>query len=380
MRPHRVLWLVLLLCLPWTGAPAQNPVPWTQTGPTQTGPAQTPQTAAAQTGPLRAGVHLSPPFVMRGPAFYHGYAVELFETIASRLGLRHEYTLFATLPDMLDAVARGDIDVAVSNLTITHDRLVRMDFTQPWFDDGLRIMVNERRHVSANDLISQLSDSGHLRIYLWLALAIVAGTIALTLLDRYFDPDFPREWHRGVAESFYHVMAVVTSGATSHKELFGAFGRLLSAVWMVVGVVVIAYITSSVTSVMTTNTLTTRIASIADLSDKTIGVLRGSAAATFAIDSAWQTQAFDTIDAAVAALVARQVDAVVGDASVLEYYDKSHPELPVTEVGGLFRPEKYGFALPLHSPLHRDFSRQIMMARENGYLDRLRARHFGTRP
>ncbi len=364
MRWRRILCLLVLLPLTWAAASAQ------------------PQAdARAPTQPIRVGLHISPPFVMQTPTGYSGFAIELFEAIAGRMGLRHEYRLIPGLPELLTAVAQGEVDVVVTNLTITHDRLTRMDFTQPWFDGGLRIMINQNRHVSAHDLFSQLQETGHLRIYLWLGLGIVAGTIVLTLVDRYFDPEFPREWHRGVAESFYHVMAVVTSGAaTAHKELFGAFGRILSALWMVLGVVIIAYITSSITSVMTTNTLNARIAGVADLSGKTVGVLRGSSADAFAMDSAWSTQSFDSVEAAVAAVVARHIDAVVGDSSVLEYFDNSHPELPITEVGGIFRPEKYGFALPIGSTLQREFSRQIIMARENGYLDRLRAKYFGNTP
>jgi ABC-type amino acid transport substrate-binding protein len=68
----------------------------------------------------------------------------------------------------------------------------------------------------------------------------------------------------------------------------------------------------------------------------------------------------------------------VRDAPVLEWYDNAHPELPITEVGPVFKPEKYGFALPTGSPLTRPISEAILRLKDNGVLDTLRDRYFGT--
>ena len=80
------------------------------------------------------------------------------------------------------------------------------------------------------------------------------------------------------------------------------------------------------------------------------------------------------------ALVKGRVGAIVQDAPVLEYYDNSHPELPITEVGALFLPQKYGFVLPKGSALVRPVDIQILAARESGYLDKLKAKYFGVTP
>lgn len=81
-------------------------------------------------------------------------------------------------------------------------------------------------------------------------LTLVAKAI-VTLFGRRFDPDFPKRWRDGTAESFYQVMCMATSGKSSHKNLFGWIGRIWQALWMAVGVAIIAYVTSSIESVMT---------------------------------------------------------------------------------------------------------------------------------
>lgn len=93
--------------------------------------------------PLQVGLYVSPPFVKAAGGHYSGMAVDLWTDVAQREGLTFEYRVLPTLVALTNAVASGDIDVAVTNLTITKDRATRLDFSQPWFDGGPRIMVND---------------------------------------------------------------------------------------------------------------------------------------------------------------------------------------------------------------------------------------------
>ena len=330
--------------------------------------------------PLRVGIYLSPPFVEGRNGNYTGFAVELWGEIAEKAGLQFQYQPFGTVPALLEAVQAHAVDVAVTNLTVTADRLGRVDFTVPYMSSGLRLMINEDRRGGFWQVIDRLRTGGHLRVYGLVLAGIVAGTIVLTLLDRRFDEDFSPNWFKGLSESFYHVMAVVTTGTSSHKPLFGAWGRAMAAVWLACGVALVAYVTSSITSVMTANALTAQINSIADLGHKRVGAIAGSVGAEFARGKGFNLQVFPTLDATIDALLRGRVDCVVADAPSLEAYDSQHPELPVTEVGELFRPEQFAFALPLGSPLGRTVSLQILSAGESGYLEQLRTKYFATAP
>ncbi len=334
----------------------------------------------AQPTPLQVGIYLNQPFVTQTNGHYSGFAIELWETIAAKTGLTYQYKPFATLPALLDAVTNRSIDVVVLNLTITADRLQRMDFTLPFMSTGLRLMINENRRGGFWQVVDNLHTSGHLKIYVFLVVGIVLGTIGLTLFDRRFDKDFPREWHKGAADSFYHVMSLVTSGTSSHKSLFGSAGRVMAAIWLGCGVALIAYITSSITSVMTTTSITSQINSTADLNRKRIGAVAGTVAAEFVRDAGLTLESFANLQDAVAALVQAKIDAVVDDAPTLESYDNDHPELPITEVGAVFRPQEYGFALPAGSPLGHTLSLQILSLAENGYIEKLKSKYFGNTP
>ena len=376
-----VRWL-LSVCILWsfllTGLHAQIP-PIAPSSPSETPPqSQFLPYDAAQ--PIKVGFYLSPPFVMKSGDRYTGMAIDLWEAAAAKLGLRYEYRPFQTTSELLRATAAGDIDIAVSNLTISSSRMLRLDFTQPWYDSGLRAMIKQDRGTSTIEVIERLEKSGYLHVYFWLATLIIGATILLTLLDRLFDPEFPHSWVHGLSDNFYHVICAISSGRTTHKPLFGAFGRLLSAFWLLCGVAIIAYITSSIASTMTTASLRNEVGNISDLARQTVGVVEGDASENTARTMALTIRLFPNMNAAVAALIDEDIDAILGDAPVLEYYDNSHPELPLTEVRGILKPEKYGFALKSGHVLTHSITAQLVEFHENGLQEKLRAKYFGITP
>lgn len=333
-----------------------------------------------QQQPLRVGFYISPPFVMEEDGRPAGMAVELWEAVSGRLDLQSEYQNVPTIRELVQALADGELDIALTNLTITQNRAQRIDFTHPWYDAGLRIMVNQDQSAGFWDVIAGLRESGHLRAYTWLVLVILAATVLLTLFDRQFDAEFPRRWREGLAESFYSVMSVATSGKSpARKNLFGWVGRVWQGLWLVCGIAVLAYITSSVTSVMTTLSLTNQVNSVADLPGKTVGVFTGSVAEEYVQGNRIASRSYRNLDEAVAALLNGRITAVVADAPVLEYYTLRHPGQPVTVVGRIFEPDKYGFGLQHSSDLTRPLTVEIIGAHESGFLEELRSKYFGER-
>ncbi|UJQ94489.1 transporter substrate-binding domain-containing protein [Mariluticola halotolerans] len=328
-------------------------------------------------GVVNVGVYLSPPFIMKDGDLYTGMAAELWQAVSARSDLASKFVEFDTPRALIDATANGEIDVAVTNLSITKDRAQRIDFTQPWYDSGLRIMVNETGGNGLDDLFHGLRDSGYLRSYVWLTLVIIAATFLLTLFDRRFDKEFPRTWGAGLTESFYHVMSIATSGKTSRKKMFGSFGRFFAAIWLVCGVAVLAYVTSSVTSVMTAAAISNQINEAEDLPGREIGVFAGSVGEEHMRAEDLRTRPYNNIEEAAEALRTRRIDAIVADAPVLEYYANSAAGSGLDVVGPIFMPDKYGFATPLDSNLGRLITLNLLGAREDGTVERLRTKYFG---
>ncbi|MBC8717715.1 transporter substrate-binding domain-containing protein [Ochrobactrum sp. Marseille-Q0166] len=336
--------------------------------------------ANAQEAPLRqvkVGVYVSEPFVIKEGETYNGMAVDLWRDLGTRLGLVSQFVEYPNYNELVKAVSEKQVDAAVTNLTITESRAEVVDFTHPWFDAGLRIMIHKEAGNGWDDLIEGLEDAGHLATYAWIGIVILIATIALTIFDRRFDANFPPRWIEGLAESFYHVVSLATSGKSSRKNLFGWAGRIWQAFWLVFGIAVVAYVTSSVTSVMTVTHISNKINNLADLQNKTVGVRTGSIAQQILTARSISTVTFNHLPEAVSALTNDEISAIVGDSPVLAYYAHKNLDEPVEMVGNIFSPDKYGFAFPRNSDLVKPASVAIISLEENETLAALKEKYFG---
>lgn len=331
--------------------------------------------------PLVVGIFESPPFVMNARDRPTGVAIELWEEIAAREQRAYRYQPYPSMRALLDAVQAGQVDLAVGSLTINEQRARRMDFSQPWFEGGMRLLVRRQHQSSVRALLDGLRNAGYLSAYGWIGLAILLVTVLLTLFDRHFDPQFPRRWRDGLAESFYAAVKIATAGQVPGRvNRLGWLGRLWQGLWLLPAIVIVAFVTSSITSVLTMQSLQQQIDSLRDVRDQPVGVLAGTVEEDHGRALGLTLQSYDDIEQASAALVAGQVRAVMADAPMLEYYAHTHPDVPVKVVGRLFNRDRYGFALPLGSPLARPVTLDVLRAVESGRVEQLRLSYFGDRP
>jgi polar amino acid transport system substrate-binding protein len=103
--------------------------------------------------PLRVDIFLEPPFAMNTATGFSCFAVDLWMKIAATMGWTCDYQEVATIPALLEKLNQGELDVGVTDLSITSERLQLVDFTQPYLDAGLQIMVNEKHRGGFVELI-----------------------------------------------------------------------------------------------------------------------------------------------------------------------------------------------------------------------------------
>jgi ABC-type amino acid transport substrate-binding protein len=129
---------------------------------------------------------------------------------------------------------------------------------------------------------------------------------------------------------------------------------------------------------MTLDKLGARIAGPQDLPGKTVAVVKGGQAEQSMRDKGVTVFPVKDLDAAVGALLQRKADAVVDDAPVLQNYDFNNPQLPITEVGPVFSPQNYGFALAIGSPLRIPLNKALLDLVEAGAVQRIFHAYFGS--
>lgn len=341
--------------------------------------AAAPPDAAAR--PVRVVVHADPPFAMREPSgHWDGFAAVLLQAAAVQSGMALEFRECASLEELYADVAAGRADVGLGNTQVTSARLAAVPYTQPILDGGLRVMVPADHAHSLGRLWEGMESGGHVRVIMWGGIITVAASVVLAAVLRRVDREFTRHWHEGFAEAFYHVASVTMTGKTSYKGKVGPrwAASIVAALWLVFGVASVAYLTSSLSSVMTANAMRSRIGGPHDLKGRTVGVLDGSVGARYCAQHGIHVVPFDSIGAAAAELAAKRLDAVVADAPSLDSFHVSHPEVPVSVVGEVFERRHFAFPVrPGDDGLLRRLDVAIVMLREDGLLDRVRGRWFG---
>lgn len=108
-----------------------------------------------------------------------------------------------------------------------------------------------------------------------------------------------------------------------------------------------------------------------------MAVQSGSVSEDYAREQGLNIRHYEHIEEGVQALLDGRVDAIVGDAPVLEYYAHMNTDQPVSVVGPIFAPDKYAFGLMHQSELRRPLDIELIGARESGFLEEIRVRYFG---
>jgi ABC-type amino acid transport substrate-binding protein len=349
-------------------------------------PVAAPAAAATDVAPtapriVRVGVYEVPPFAEPDAALkWKGFAVVLFEASAIQLQMVPEFRQYANIDDLMSAVEKGEVEAGIGNIMVTSKRLAQVDFSQPILDGGLRVMVPSDRTHTLRRLWNGLVEDGHVQVLFWALVGMLVLSVVVMAVLRRLDQEFSKHWHEGFAEAMYHVVSVMMTGKTSYKGKLGPawLGRVIASVWLVFGVASVAYFTSSITSVMTADTISDAVHGPKDLPGRTVGVITGSVGARYCAEHGIDVVTYDTLDEAARALADRVTDAVVSDAQSLEFYDVSHPQVNVAVVGEMFERRHYAFPINRAAEdLRRRIDVVLVGLREDGMLEQLRRRSFG---
>ncbi|MDC0663615.1 transporter substrate-binding domain-containing protein [Marinobacter sp. SS21] len=81
-----------------------------------------------------------------------GFDMEILAEVAKRAGF--DYALQTMdFNGIIPALQTGNVDIAIAGITITEEREQIVDFSDPYYDSGLRILVRE-----SNDDVNELKD------------------------------------------------------------------------------------------------------------------------------------------------------------------------------------------------------------------------------
>jgi polar amino acid transport system substrate-binding protein len=300
---------------------------------------------------LVVGTRVAPPFAMRSQdGAWEGISIDLWRHLAEQLHLRYRFVERASVQELLNAVASGEIDLAAAALTVTAERRKAMDFTQPFFWTGLGVAVPRGGVTAWLPVLRSLVSLRFLQAILaLLATALLVGAL-IWIFERHDNEHYGGSPLRGfVAGAWWSAVAMTQAGAAQHGPR-STPGRVLAVIWMVASVITIAVFIAGITSALTTQRLQGIVRNANDLRGLRVGAVAGTSSVDYLSEQRLGFRAYPTAAAGLRAAEASEIDAFVYDRPLLAWMIREDfPRLDLASV--TLDRQSYAIALPRASAL-----------------------------
>ena len=325
---------------------------------------------------LVIGTKDAPPFAMKdGNGEWTGLSIDLWKHIAEELHLHYRFQE-TTLDGLVNGTASGELDGAISALTVTRSREEKVDFTQPYYDSGLGIAVAKHAIFNWWRLLRSLISPGFFVALLGLlGITVLVGMI-VWLLERRANEVFGRDPKTGISQSVWWSASTMAQASTEHQPATNA-GRLVALLWMGVSVITVAVFTAGVTSQLTARQLQGTIHTFTDLGSVRVGTVTDTAALTYLSARKVRYSTYQTVRDGLEALKAGKIDAFVYDRPILAWLAKNEYS-SVEVLGTVFDRQNYAIAVPNGSSLRAKINLVLVPATRSVWWDELITKYFGT--
>ncbi|KAJ3695398.1 hypothetical protein LUZ60_000775 [Juncus effusus] len=316
-----------------------------------------------------------------------GYCIDVFDAVMKKLPyhVSYEYVPYKdsskSYNNFVYQVYLNKFDAIVGDTTITANRTNYVDYTFPYTDSGMSMVVPVKIDTSKTMWIFLQP----LTAKLWLtSLAFFFFTgIAVWLIEHRINIAFRgRKWHQ-VGLVFYFAFSTLVFAHT--EKLQSNLSRILVTIWVFVVLILTSSYTASLASMLTVQQLTPTITDVNELLRRGdyIGYQSGSFVVAFLLKrldfDPRKMRIYSTVDEYAAALAKGSanggVSAIFDEIPYLKVflgkYCANH-----TMVGPTYKTDGFGFVFPKGSPLVADVSRAILNVTEGDEMTQIQNKWF----
>lgn len=307
-----------------------------------------------------------------------GYSLDVFVAAIKLLpyALPYEFILFGdnhhnpNYNDLVAQITSNVFDAVVGDIAIVTNRTKMVDFTQPYIESGLVVVVPARRlNSSAWAFFQPFNPS------MWLVTAVfflIVGAV-IWILEHRTNDEFRGPPKKQLATVLWFSFSTMFF---AHREnTASTLGRIVLLIWFFVVFIVTSSYTASLTSILTVQQLSTPFTGIESLvlSNLLIGFQIGSFAENYLRDElnvpTSRLRQLGSPEEYAEALERGYVAAVVDERPYIDLFLSSHCKFQI--VGQEFTKSGWGFAFPRDSPLAVDMSTALLTLSENGKLQKI---------
>ncbi|XP_006852519.2 glutamate receptor 2.7 isoform X2 [Amborella trichopoda] len=305
-----------------------------------------------------------------------GFAIDVFEEVVKRLpyALPYEFVPFnGSYDELVDQVYVKDIDAAVGDITILMNRSEYVDFSQPFAESGISMLVKLKPNNSKKAWMFMRPFTKNM----WLvtgAIFIYTG-IAVWFLEHKVNPDFRGPFKKQMATLLWFSFSTLFF---AHRErLRSNYARVVLIVWLFVVLILTSSYTASLSSMLTVQKLEPAVTSKQQLlrSGASVGCERDSFVSSYMKEvlqfDQHNIKPYQWEDEFSQTLSNETIMAAFLEVPYLRLLLSEKNCKGFTTVGPTYKTGGFGFVFPRGSPLVADISKGILEISESGEMLRL---------
>ncbi|EOA26530.1 hypothetical protein CARUB_v10022586mg [Capsella rubella] len=311
-----------------------------------------------------------------------GYSIDIFEATLKKLpySVIPKYIAFES-PDenydeMVNQVYIGTYDAFVGDVSIIANRSQFVDFTLPYTESGVSMMVQLKDKKNKNTWV--FVNPWSLGLWVTTACFFVFIGFIVWILEHRVNTDFRGPPHHQIGTSFW--FAFSTMNFAHREKVVSNLARFVVLVWCFVVFVLIQSYTANLTSFLTVQRLQPEVTNWKDLisNNKNVGYQRGTFVLKLLESQGFHESQLKPFGSA------EECDELFSNGTIAASFDEvAYLKLILSEncskyvmVEPTFKTAGFGFVFPKNSPLTDDFSRAILNVTQSEEMQHIENKWF----
>ncbi|CAD7092220.1 unnamed protein product [Hermetia illucens] len=339
---------------------------------------------------------------------YEGFGIELIHELSLMLGFNYTFLIqedkvygsynkeTKQWSGMIKEIIEGRADLAITDLTMTSDREMGVDFTMPFMNLGISILY--RKPIKEPPELFSFMSPFSKEVWLYLGGAYLSVSLSLFILGRLspaeWDNPYPCIEEPTVLENqfsfsnalWFTIGALLQQGSEIAPKAPST--RTVASIWWFFTLIMVSSYTANLAAFLTVESLSSPINSAEDLANGAGGVKYGAkkdgSTYNFFKDAKYETyqrmheymenhpELLPSSNDEGVAKAENENYAFLMESTSIEYTIERKCNL--TQVGGLLDEKGYGIAMIKNSPYRNELSQAILNLQEQGKLSKMKTK------
>lgn len=323
-----------------------------------------------------------------------GYIHDLVTLLQEQMKFNYEYKVVpieVSYDELVDCVQNRTYEIVMADLSMTSTRTEKIDFSYPIYDNVMRLVIRKSQRTT----ISPFAFFKPFSVLLWVSIAFIIYLFSAVLIALYESYGQEGEQNGAIRDvskiiticrSLFHTIgALLQRGSELQPQTF--FGRLQTVVIWLMSIILVALLTSNLTSYFNAQREKAWLESIEDLhmcrkvDCNRIGIVERSHHEEYFTKEVLNGNQMNYYhlkhpNESYRKLLEYYIDVAIADSSSADYFTQT-PDYCQLEVTGIpFGKTYFGIALPKQWRYKQDLDNHIMQLKLDGEIDRLLKKWF----